>query len=112
MAKTSLIVKQSRKQKYRTRGYNRCRRCGRPRAYYRKFGLCRLCLRDTGAGRPVITRLVRVSRPGRRRYVSSDDVPQVMGGMGIAILSTSAGVMTGHEARRKGVGGEVVAYVW
>lgn len=46
MAKTSQIVKQRRKQKYKTRAYNRCRRCGRPRAYYRKFGLCRLCLRE------------------------------------------------------------------
>jgi small subunit ribosomal protein S14 len=46
MAKTSKIVKQGRKPKYKTRAHNRCRRCGRPRAYYRKFGLCRLCLRD------------------------------------------------------------------
>ena len=46
MAKTSNIVKQSRTPKYKTRGHNRCRRCGRPRAYYRKFGLCRLCLRE------------------------------------------------------------------
>ena len=46
MAKTSQVVRQKRKPKYSTRGYNRCRRCGRPRAYYRKFGICRLCLRD------------------------------------------------------------------
>jgi small subunit ribosomal protein S14 len=46
MAKTSKIVKQRRRQKYKTREHNRCRRCGRPRAYYRKFGLCRLCLRE------------------------------------------------------------------
>ena len=45
MAKTSQVVRQQRKPKYKTRGYNRCRQCGRPRAYYRKFGLCRLCLR-------------------------------------------------------------------
>ena len=45
MAKTSKIVAQRREPKYKTRGYNRCRQCGRPRAYYRKFGLCRLCLR-------------------------------------------------------------------
>jgi small subunit ribosomal protein S8 len=61
---------------------------------------------------PVISGLERVSRPGRRRYVASGEVPRVMGGMGTAILSTSAGVMTGHEARNRGVGGEVVAYVW
>jgi small subunit ribosomal protein S14 len=46
MAKTSNIAKQSKKPKYKTRAHNRCRRCGRPRAYYRKFGLCRLCLRE------------------------------------------------------------------
>ena len=46
MAKTSKIVKQGRTPKYKTRAYNRCRRCGRPRAYYRKFGLCRICLRQ------------------------------------------------------------------
>jgi small subunit ribosomal protein S8 len=61
---------------------------------------------------PVISGLKRVSRPGRRRYVGGTQVPKVQGGMGTAILSTSAGVMTGHEAREKGVGGEVVAYVW
>jgi small subunit ribosomal protein S14 len=46
MAKTSLKVKASRKPKYKTRGYNRCRRCGRPRGYFRKFGICRICLRE------------------------------------------------------------------
>ena len=46
MAKTSQVVKQRRKSKYKTRAYNRCQRCGRSRAYFRKFGLCRLCLRD------------------------------------------------------------------
>jgi small subunit ribosomal protein S8 len=61
---------------------------------------------------PVISGLKRVSRPGRRRYVGGDRVPKVQGGMGTAIISTSTGVMTGHEAREKGVGGEVVAYVW
>ena len=72
----------------------------------------RIRLRYTDDRHPVITGLERVSRPGRRRYVSSDEVPRVMGGMGTAILSTSAGVMTGHEASQRGVGGEVVAYVW
>jgi small subunit ribosomal protein S8 len=69
-------------------------------------------LRYTEARRPVITGIERVSRPGRRRYVNHSEVPRVMGGMGTAILSTSSGVMTGHEARNQGVGGEVVAYVW
>ena len=72
----------------------------------------RVRLRYTDDRQPVITGLERVSRPGRRRYVTSAQVPRVRGGMGTAILSTSAGVMTGHEARQKGVGGEVVAYVW
>jgi small subunit ribosomal protein S8 len=54
----------------------------------------------------------RISRPGRRRYAAHREIPRVMGGMGTAILSTSTGVMTGHEARQRGVGGEVVAYVW
>ena len=69
-------------------------------------------LKYTEARRPVISGLRRVSRPGRRRYVAGDEIPRVQGGMGTAIVSTSSGVMTGHEAKQKGVGGEVVAYVW
>lgn len=69
-------------------------------------------LRYTEARQPIITGIKRVSRPGRRRYVNHGEVPRVMGGMGTAILSTSSGVMTGHEAKNQGVGGEVVAYVW
>ena len=60
----------------------------------------------------MISGMQRVSRPGRRRYVPTEDVPRVLGGMGTTIVSTSTGVMTGHEARQKGVGGEVVAHVW
>jgi small subunit ribosomal protein S8 len=60
----------------------------------------------------VISGLKRVSRPGQRMYVDSKHVPKVLGGMGTAIVSTSQGVMTGHDARRAGVGGEVVAEVW
>jgi small subunit ribosomal protein S8 len=69
-------------------------------------------LKYTEDRRPVIIGIERVSRPGRRRYVDHTQVPRVHGGTGTAIVSTSAGVMTGHEARKKGVGGEVVAYVW
>ena len=69
-------------------------------------------LKYTEERRPVISGLRRVSRPGRRQYVSSDAIPRVQGGMGTAIVSTSTGVMTGHEAKQRGVGGEVVAYVW
>jgi small subunit ribosomal protein S8 len=71
-----------------------------------------LKLRYTEERSPVITGMERVSRPGRRRYVANKDVPRVFGGMGTTIVSTSSGVMTGHEARQRGVGGEVVAYVW
>jgi small subunit ribosomal protein S8 len=60
----------------------------------------------------VISGLRRVSRPGQRMYVDSKHVPKVLGGMGTAIVSTSQGVMTGHDARRAGVGGEIVAEVW
>jgi small subunit ribosomal protein S8 len=72
----------------------------------------RIRLKYTDARRPVITGLERVSRPGRRRYVDRRQVPRVHGGTGTAIVSTSSGVMTGHEAKAKGVGGEVVAYIW
>ena len=72
----------------------------------------RVRLRYTEDRDPVISGMERVSRPGRRRYVPSKDVPRVLGGMGTTIVSTSSGVMTGHEATAKGVGGEVVAYVW
>jgi small subunit ribosomal protein S8 len=72
----------------------------------------RLRLKYTEDRRPVISGLRRVSRPGRRNYVGRDDVPKVLGGMGTAIVTTSHGVMTGHDARRAGVGGEVVAHVW
>jgi small subunit ribosomal protein S8 len=63
------------------------------------------------AGRPVIERLERVSRPGLRVYKGRDDIPQVMNGLGVAIVSTSRGVMTDRKARSQGVGGEVICYV-
>jgi small subunit ribosomal protein S8 len=69
-------------------------------------------LKYTEDRRPVIAGMERISRPGRRRYVDHRHVPRVHGGTGTAIISTSVGVMTGHEATQKGVGGEVVAYVW
>jgi small subunit ribosomal protein S8 len=59
-----------------------------------------------------IAGLQRVSKPGLRRYVTANEVPRVLGGMGIAVLSTSRGVLTGHEARRQNVGGEILAYIW
>jgi small subunit ribosomal protein S8 len=62
--------------------------------------------------RPVISGIKRVSRPGRRVYAGKTDIPWVLSGMGIAIMSTPKGLMTGAQARREGVGGEVIAYVW
>ena len=72
----------------------------------------RVRLKYTEDRAPVISGMKRVSKPGRRTYVNSSEIPKVLGGMGTAILTTSKGVMTGHEARRQGVGGEVIAYVW
>ncbi|MBK8432082.1 MAG: 30S ribosomal protein S8 [Chloroflexi bacterium] len=62
--------------------------------------------------RPVITGLQRVSKPGRRVYVGKKEIPWVLSGMGISIVTTSQGVMTGHKARRLGVGGEVLCRIW
>lgn len=59
-----------------------------------------------------ITGLRRISKPGLRVYAKKDELPRVLGGLGIAVISTSAGVMTDRDARKAGVGGEVVAYVW
>jgi small subunit ribosomal protein S8 len=59
-----------------------------------------------------ITGLRRVSRPGLRRYVGADEIPRVLGGMGVAILSTPRGVLSGREAKKQKVGGELLAYVW
>lgn len=62
--------------------------------------------------RPSISSLQRVSKPGRRVYTSSKDIPLVLGGRGMVILSTSGGLMTGREARQKGLGGELICKVW
>jgi small subunit ribosomal protein S8 len=59
-----------------------------------------------------ITGLRRVSRPGLRRYVGADEIPRVLGGMGLAILSTSRGILSGRDARKQKLGGELLAYVW
>lgn len=67
---------------------------------------------DRRTRRSIITGLDRVSKPGRRIYVGKSDIPWVLNGMGIAVLTTSSGVMTGQHARRKGIGGEVLCRVW
>lgn len=69
-------------------------------------------LKYTDSRRSAISGLRRVSRPGQRTYVDARAIPKVLGGMGTAILTTSHGVMTGHDARSAGVGGEVIAEVW
>jgi small subunit ribosomal protein S8 len=69
-------------------------------------------LKYTKERRPVISGIQRVSRPGQRHYVDHAHIPKIQGGMGTAIISTSRGVMTGHDARQLGIGGEVVAKVW
>ena len=65
-----------------------------------------------GESERVIKGIKRVSRPGLRIYAKRDEVPKVLGGLGIAIISTSSGLMTDRAARKEGIGGEVVAYVW
>jgi small subunit ribosomal protein S8 len=69
-------------------------------------------LKYTSDRRSAISGLKRISRPGQRTYVQADGIPKVQGGMGTSIVSTSRGVMTGHDARAAGVGGEVLAQVW
>jgi small subunit ribosomal protein S8 len=77
-----------------------------------EFEMIRIQLSYTDDRQPVISGLRRISKPGRRRYVTADALPRVQGGMGTAIVTTSRGVMTAYEAKRKRVGGELVAYVW
>jgi len=77
-----------------------------------KQGVLRVYLKYGAGNEKMISGLVRVSRPGRRVYVGKDKIPSILGGMGVAILSTSRGVMTDRESRRQQVGGEVLAYVW
>jgi len=72
----------------------------------------RLTLKYTADGEPVIRGIRRDSRPGLRRYCGQGDIPRVLGGMGLAVLSTSAGVMADKEARRRKLGGEVLCSVW
>ncbi len=72
----------------------------------------RVALRYGPDGKTVITGIKRISKPGLRRYAGAADIPRVLGGMGTSLLTTSKGLMTGREARKMKVGGEVLAYVW
>jgi small subunit ribosomal protein S8 len=83
-----------------------------PPAEDRPAELIRIKLKYTAERRSAISGLRRVSRPGQRHYAPATKVPKVQGGLGTAIVSTSRGVMTGHQARQQKVGGEVVAEVW
>jgi small subunit ribosomal protein S8 len=72
-----------------------------------------LCLKYQGQKRqPIITTIKRISKPGLRIYVSNKNLPTVLGNLGIAILSTSKGVITNHQAKTLGIGGEVICYIW
>lgn len=77
-----------------------------------KQGIIRMDLKYGQNNEKIISGIKRISKPGLRVYAKKDEVPKVLGGLGIAILSTSTGVMTDKDARRNGVGGEVVCYIW
>ena len=75
-------------------------------------GIIRITLKYDEKGNKVISGLKRISRPGLRIYASKDELPQVLNGLGIALISTSKGIKTDKEARNEGLGGEVLAYIW
>ena len=77
-----------------------------------KQGMLRVYLKYGSGNEKMISGLVRVSTPGRRVYVGHDEIPSILGGMGVVMLTTSRGVITDREARKQKVGGEVLAYVW
>lgn len=77
-----------------------------------KQGMLRLALKYGPNREKVINGLKRISKPGLRKYVKQDQLPRVLGGLGIAVISTSKGLMTDKDARKNGLGGEIVAYVW
>lgn len=76
------------------------------------YRVIKINLKYTGGNQPVISKLERVSKPGLRVHVQRKEIPRVYGGLGVAILSTPKGVMTGHQAWRQGAGGELLCYVW
>lgn len=77
-----------------------------------KQGVLRVSLKYGPNREKVITGIKRISKPGLRVYAKSDQLPRVLGGLGIAVISTSQGIMTDKKARKEGLGGEVIAYVW
>jgi small subunit ribosomal protein S8 len=77
-----------------------------------KQGIIRITLKYDEKGKKVISGLKRISKPGLRIYVNKDELPEVLNGLGIALISTSKGIKTDKEARKEGLGGEVLAYIW
>ena len=77
-----------------------------------KQGIIRIQLKYGQAGEKVITGLKRISKPGMRVYAAKEELPKVLNGLGISIISTSKGILTDRQARKEGVGGEVICYVW
>lgn len=78
----------------------------------KKQGILRVYLKYDEVNKPLINGLKRVSKPSRRVYASKEEIPQVLGGLGIAVVSTSKGILTDREARRNGIGGEVLCTIW
>ena len=78
----------------------------------KKQGIIRITLKYVENKKNIITGIKRISKPGLRVYAHKDELPKVLGGLGVAIVSTSQGVMTDKEARKLGIGGEVLAFVW
>lgn len=78
----------------------------------RKQGVLRISLKYAGDGERIISGLKKISKPSRRIYVGKDKIPTVMGGYGLAILSTSKGIFTDEGCKRDGIGGEVLCYIW
>ncbi len=77
-----------------------------------KQGVIRFYLKYTENKKPVISGIKRISKPGLRIYASKDELPKVLDGLGVAVISTSKGIMTDKKARKLGIGGEVMAYIW
>jgi len=84
--------------------YRRVEEKGRP--------VLRVVLKYDGEGEPIVNGLERVSRPGRRVYAPAKEIPEVLGGLGVAIVSTSKGILTGQQAREARLGGEILCNVW
>jgi len=75
-------------------------------------GTIRIFMKYAGEREPVLSGLVRVSKPGPRKYISKDNIPYVLGGLGLSIISTSQGILTDRDCRRKKIGGEIICNIW